>query len=151
MCACFTVIVAAIVRVVLSWSLCLVYTCTIYSHTETTQHWLLVALRSHCDCSSLPYSHCCMCICTAVHTHCMLCFQIVDEESSESETEDPGIDPLVFSRDDFDTGREREREGGREREREREEGERERGRRGRERERGGGEEGKRGREGKREG
>ena len=27
------------------------------------------------------------------------------EESSDSEPESPGIDPLVFSRDDFDTGR----------------------------------------------
>ena len=29
----------------------------------------------------------------------------VVEESSDSEPESPGIDPLVFSRDDFDTGR----------------------------------------------
>ena len=30
--------------------------------------------------------------------------QVVEDESSESEPESPGIDPLVFSRDDFDTG-----------------------------------------------
>ena len=42
--------------------------------------------------------------------------QVVEEESSESEPESPGIDPLVFSRDDFDTGTPTEggREGGRE-------------------------------------